>query len=878
MDKFIIIDGNSIINRTFYAIRMLTNKENIPTNAIYGFLNILFKILDEDNPSHIAVAFDLKEKTFRHLEYENYKAQRKGMPNELAVQMPILKEILCAMNIKTLEKSGYEADDIIGTISELCKNQSMECIIVTGDKDDLQLADEKTKIKLTTTRNGNSTTEIYDGNKVFEKYGITPTEFIDLKALMGDKSDNIPGVAGIGEVTALDLIKKYGSIEKIYQDIETLNIKETVKNKLVNDKEMAYLSKRLSTIDKNVPLSINFNECEKTEFNNQKLIEIFTRLEFKTFISRLSAKPQSNNLISNYNVIESKDAFEKIILNISKEFYYILFYNDKRLISMSFCFDEKNSYYIKLNDEMLFVLKNIFENKEILKIGSNIKDDIIILNSLGICFEQSYFDVSIAHYVLNPSKSSYEIDEIAFDLLEMSIPTASDTLSKNKIKANIEKIDREKAIDFATKNVLALIPIKKELENEIKKNEQGKLLYEVEMPLVNVLAQMQITGFRVDSEKLKEFSNILLEKLDNLTKNIYKLAGCEFNINSPKQLGEVLFERLNLPKVKKSKTGYSTDVEVLEKLSGKHEIIDSLLEFRKYAKLKSTYADGLYAVINTKTGKIHSSFKQTVTQTGRLSSTEPNLQNIPIKLDLGREIRKMFIASSDEYVLIDADYSQIELRILAHISDDQNMKNAFLNNEDIHTITASEVFNCSPLEVTPLMRSNAKAVNFGIVYGISDFSLSQDLGISKKEAKQYIDNYLENFSGVKEYMTNIVKKAKEAGFVTTILNRKRYLPELFSDNFITRSFGERMALNTPIQGSAADIIKIAMVLVYNELKTNNLKSRLILQVHDELIVEAHITEVDLVSKILKDKMENAISLSVPLIVDMNVGKSWYDAK
>ncbi len=895
--KLMIIDGNSIINRAFYGVRILTNAEGLYTNAIYGFLNILLKYVDEENPEHLCIAFDLKAPTFRHLEYKEYKAQRKGMPEELAVQLPVLKELLKAMNIPVFQMEGYEADDIIGTVSRECEDNGIQCVIVTGDKDSLQLASENTKIKLPSTRKGVTTTYEFDEKAVIDKYGVTPKQFIEVKGLMGDPSDNIPGVAGIGEKTALKLIQEYNSIEELYQNIESITGKR--KESLIENKAMAFLSKKLATIDCNVPIKLNIPDCIRKEYNNDELLQLLRKLEFNTFIQRFAL--ESIEEMHEEDLTEKKDDFKHIItikelkdvvtevIN-NQELYYLLYTDDTqtgdKLISMAITVsnkDETYSAYIDINDKLtdkqvIDILKPIFENTEIKKIGHDIKNDIVLLHYYGVQMKGIHFDTMIGGYIINPSRNTYQIDELVQEYLGFTIPSKEIILGKGKKMLSLKEIDKTSAVNFACHQVSTLPTITDLFKEKMKEYEQEKLYFDVELPLVEVLAYMQLTGFKVDKEKLLEFSKTLDKRLHVLMEGIYEFAGEEFNINSPKQLGVILFEKLELPVIKKTKTGYSTNVEVLQKLKGKHPIIELLMEYRQLVKLKSTYADGLVQVINEKTGKIHSHLKQTVTVTGRISSTEPNLQNIPIRLELGKEIRKMFVATNEDYVLVDADYSQIELRVLAHISEDANMIKAFVNNEDIHKRTASQVFDVPINEVTSLMRTRAKAVNFGIVYGIGDFSLSQDLGIKRKEAKQYIEGYLEKYSNVKQYMTEIVDLAKKQGYVTTLMNRRRYIPELHAGNFIARSFGQRISMNTPIQGSAADIIKIAMVNVYRELKSKKLKSRLILQVHDELIVETHKSELEEVKAIVQKEMEEAFELKVPLAVDINIGHSWYDAK
>ncbi len=831
-----ILDGNSIVNRAFYGIRLLTNKDGIYTNAIYGFLNILFKYIADEKPTHLCVAFDVHAPTFRHKMYSEYKAQRKGMPDELKQQMPILKEILAAMNIKMLEIEGYEADDIIGTVSRICDDNNIICNILTGDKDDLQLASKNTIVKLITTRSGVTDTVNYTDDTVVDKYGVTPTEFIDVKGLMGDASDNIPGVAGIGEKTAFSLIQRFKSIENIYANIESADISKGVRTKLIDGKEDAFNSKFLATIDRNVPIDFTVEDCIIQEYNNDLLVPLFTKLNFTSFLKKLNVKTVSETKVT---ILDNKDVLFKNI-NIKKEMFY--YFDDE----VCYCATSTDDITVLNIDELSVFIKN----PEIKKISHNIKEDILFFNNKDISYENGYFDTMIAYYIINPSATDYSLDTVALEFLGNNEP--------NKL--------------------VEIVLLYNKLKKQIEENNQENLFYNIEMPLVEVLAAMQICGVLVDKDNLLQFQEMLGFRIEEITGTIYRLCDTEFNINSPKQLGEVLFEKLRLPIIKKTKSGYSTSIEVLEKLKGTHDVIDLIMEYRHLVKLKGTYADGLLAVINNKTGKIHSNFNQTVTVTGRISSTEPNLQNIPIRTELGREVRKMFTASDNEHILVDADYSQIELRVLAHISEDKNMTEAFNNNEDIHTRTASQIFNVEASDVTLEMRSRAKTVNFGIVYGMGDFSLAQELGIKKYEAKEYIESYFANFSGVKNYMENIVETAKNDGYVTTLFNRRRYLPELNAGNFIQRSFGERVAMNTPIQGSAADIIKIAMVNIYKRLKAEKLKSKLVLQVHDELIIDACKNELEQVKSILKYEMENAVKLNVPLVADMNVGETWYEAK
>lgn len=869
--RLLIVDGNSILNRAYYGIRPLSAPDGTPTNAVYGFLNILLKYLEEETPDYLGVAFDLKAPTFRHKMFDDYKAQRKPAPDDFIVQIPIMKEVLSAMDCKCIELEGYEADDIIGTVSKICDENDVSCSILTGDKDDLQLSSDNTVVKLVVTRMGNTTTTPYDYNAVIEKFGVTPSECIDVKGLAGDPSDNIPGVKGVGEKTAVSLIEKYQSIENIYDKIDEIEVTNSVRTKLKNDKDMAFLSKKLATIIRDVPIDFKFEDYKFEEPDEKKLSEIFIRLNFKSFLKRLNLK----GVAEDERVIEtiSSDCEKidiigaEIMLKDADSVYYYL---NSGMDKMYFSKDGKKVCCCTCDDNFL---KSFFENERISKLGYDIKNDIIRLNDKNIKFNGIGFDVLIAAYINNPTRTKYDLDILCFDYLGMNMPSS-----------NIEE-DGQISMDLGNEDsnddagvLAAIIKLKNFFEADIKKNEQEDLYYKIELPLVEVLADMQITGMYVDKSELEKFGNMLKSRIEVLTSEIYDYAGEEFNINSPKQLGNILFEKLSLPHGKKTKSGYSTNIDVLNKLMGEHPIIEDIMEYRTLTKLNSTYVDSLISIINPVTGRIHSSFNQTVTATGRISSTEPNLQNIPVRTDIGREIRKMFTAEGDNRVLVDADYSQIELRVLADISGDENMCGAFRNNIDIHRQTASQVFDVPLDEVDSTMRFRAKAVNFGIVYGIGAFSLAQDLKISRKEADQYIKHYLEHYPKVDEYMKNIVEKAKEDGYVTTMYNRRRYLPELKASNKITQAFGERVAMNAPIQGTAADIIKIAMVNVYNRLKREGPKSKLVLQVHDELIVEAVSDEKEAVERVVREEMQNAAKLKVPLIVDLNVGHSWYDTK
>lgn len=866
MKKLLILDSNSILNRAFYGVRYLSAKDGTPTNAIYGFLNILLKLIKEQEPDYICAAFDVKAPTFRHKQYEGYKAQRKPMPEGLAAQMPLAKDVLRAMGVTILEKEGYEADDIIGTVARLCEESEISCFIATGDKDDLQLASDKTKVILTVTKSGYNETIIYDDKAVKEKYRVTPTEFIDVKALMGDPSDNIPGVKGVGEKTAMSLIEKHHSIEYIYENIDGIGLKGAMLQKMKDGRKMAFMSKELATINRNTPIEFNAEECVFDGFeNNGELYEILKRLELNSIIKKL-------DLSGGDNVKENEDIFKDFSYQVGDK---NMISGDKVTVVLDFDGDNISSAAVGAGNNAVVLneqddIKELLEDDSIAKVMFDVKEAIVKLNG-RIDIKNISDDTAIAAYLVDPAKNEYTIEKLASEYF-------GTVIEKPEVKqlSLLDDVETDRS-EYLAKCAVALGVLNERIGDKIKENGQEKLYHEVELPLVTVLAHLEINGFLVDDNQLKEFADKLGEKIDALTNEIYMLAGEEFNINSPKQLGVILFEKLELKPVKKTKTGYATNADVLEKLRDKHPIVNFIMEYRQLAKLKSTYCDGLTAVVNPNTHRIHSVFTQTVTVTGRLSSTEPNLQNIPTRTELGREIRKMFVAK-EGYVLVDADYSQIELRVLAHIANDETMINAFRNNEDIHAVTASQVLGIPLEDVTKEQRSSAKAVNFGIVYGIGEFSLAQDLHISVKEAKAYIESYLEKYHGVRNYMESIKEQAKKDGYVKTMLNRIRYIPELKSPNYNIRQFGERVALNTPIQGTAADIIKLAMVRVDNRLINEGLKSKLILQVHDELIVEAHKDEVDKVKQILSEEMQSAMELNVPLKVDMSTGHSWYDAK
>ena len=811
MKKLLILDSNSILNRAFYGVRYLSAKDGTPTNAIYGFLNILLKLIKEQEPDYICAAFDVKAPTFRHKQYEGYKAQRKPMPEGLAAQMPLAKDVLRAMGVTILEKEGYEADDIIGTVARLCEESEISCFIATGDKDDLQLASDKTKVILTVTKSGYNETIIYDDKAVKEKYHVTSTEFIDVKALMGDPSDNIPGVKGVGEKTAMSLIEKHHSIEYIYENIDDIGLKGAMLQKMKDGREMAFMSKELATINRNTPIEFNAEECVFDGFeNNGELYEILKRLELNSIIKKL-------DLSGGDNVKENEDIFKDFSYQVGDK---NMISGDKVTVVLDFDGDNISSAAVGAGNNAVVLneqddIKELLEDDSIAKVMFDVKEAIVKLNG-RIDIKNISDDTAIAAYLVDPAKNEYTIEKLASEYF-------GTVIEKPEVKqlSLLDDVETDRS-EYLAKCAVALGVLNERIGDKIKENGQEKLYHEVELPLVTVLAHLEINGFLVDDNQLKEFADKLGEKIDALTNEIYMLAGEEFNINSPKQLGVILFEKLELKPVKKTKTGYATNADVLEKLRDKHPIVNFITEYRQLAKLKSTYCDGLRAVVNPNTHRIHSVFTQTVTVTGRLSSTEPNLQNIPTRTELGREIRKMFVAKED-YVLVDADYSQIELRVLAHIANDETMINACRNNEDIHAVTASQVLGIPLEDVTKEQRSSAKAVNFGIVYGIGEFSLAQDLHISVKEAKAYIESYLEKYHGVRNYMESIKEQAKKDGYVKTMLNRIRYIPELKSPNYNIRQFGERVALNTPIQGTAADIIKLAMVRVDNRLINEGLK-------------------------------------------------------
>ena len=901
MKKLLLIDGNSIMNRAFYGImgsKMLMTKDGKYTNAVYGFLAIMFKIMDDLNPDYMAVSFDLKGPTARHKMYSEYKANRHGMPNELAEQMPMIKEVLAAMNIDIVEKEGYEGDDILGTLAKYGEQQGLEVVILSGDRDTFQLASNKTTIRIPRTKAGKTETEDYDRKKVIEEYGLEPKSLIEVKGLQGDSSDNIPGVPGIGPKTAISLIQKYGTIEKMYEAIEKGedDLKGKQKENIISNKELAFLSKKLGTIDVSVPLDDNLESLQVEEWNKAQVLDIFKNLNFKRYIERFDLEnsesiPSENKNEININIKNDKD--ENYIKNRVKELKKCIYYIGKKeaenpeyilkqeIESISiFDFEKNEAHYIK--SPKIEFLKEIFEDKEIEKYGHEMNYTYILLKQNGITTKNMKFDTAVAAYILNPTDGKYPIEKVIENYLDIDIEKYLKANGVQEQSSQITLFDtsdqnNDEAMYRNTLYSYAIYHLYEVLKEKLQKTNQLELFENIDMPTIEVLGDMQANGMYIEQEELEAFGIKLKDGIEYLTQEIYNLAGEEFNIKSPKQLGELLFEKLKLKVIKKTKSGYSTDVDVLEKLKGEHPIIEKILEYRQLTKLNSTYVEGLKPFINPKTKRIHSFFHQTITATGRISSTEPNLQNIPTRIEFGKQLRKVF-KPADGKVYIDADYSQIELRVLAHLSEDEHMIEAFKNGEDIHKQAASKVFGIPQQEVTKEQRSSAKAVNFGIVYGISEFGLGEQLGIGRKKAKEYIEQYLTEYAGVRKFMQESIKKAKELGFSETMFHRKREIKELTSNNYMVRQFGERVAMNTPVQGTAADIMKIAMIKVYKELKKRNMQTKIVLQVHDEMMLEAPINEKEEVKKLLKECMESAADLKVPLIAEISEANNWYDCK
>ena len=876
MSKFVLIDGHSILNRAFYGVPIFTNSEGLHTNAVFGFLNIMFKIIDSKQPDYMAVAFDVHQPTFRHEMFKDYKGTRKPMMEELREQVPVIKELLQKMNITTVELSGYEADDVIGTLSKKGEKAGMEVDVISGDRDLLQLASDHITICIPKTKKGQTTVEEYNTEGVRKLYKVTPTEFIDVKALMGDSSDNIPGVPGIGEKGATAIISQFGSIENAYDHADEISNTRN-RNALLNNYEMAQMSKTLATINIQSPVEVTPEQCKLEDIYTEDALEMIKRLEFKSMIQRFGSVTSTNDCEGGFKYINNPFDADPIFEQAKNaDNVGIFIYRNKDNFGVSLCFNNDNVYYIGkegfvTEDYIIEKVRDLVNAKAKLTI-LNIKENNDILENDDA---ESIFDISIAAYLLNPLQNTYDYDDIAREYLEMNVPAFDEIFPKTKKSETPSDEIPENILKYACYNAYVAYKAKDALTEKLKETEMLDIYNNVEIPLTYALYDMEQAGIMVAGDKLKEYGERLKTGIDALEKDIFAEAGHEFNINSPKQLGEILFGEMQLPGGKKTKTGYSTSASVLEKLEPDYPFVSKILEYRQLAKLKSTYADGL-AVYIGEDNRIHGKFNQTITATGRISSTEPNLQNIPVRMPLGREIRKVFIPK-EGCVFIDADYSQIELRILAHMSDDKNLIDAYNHSKDIHAATASLVFHVPLEEVTKEQRSNAKAVNFGIVYGISSFGLSNDLSISRKEAEQYIKDYFISYPGIKNYLDNSVKEAKEKGYSVTMFGRRRPIPELTSGNFMQRQFGERVAMNSPIQGSAADIMKIAMINVAKELKEKDLKSKIVLQVHDELLIEAYENEVEQVKDILKRNMEQAAHLNVPLDVDVQVGNNWDEA-
>ncbi len=879
MSKLVLIDGHSILNRAFFGVPELTNSEGLHTNAIYGFLNIMFKILDEENPDFLTVAFDVSKPTFRHEMFKDYKGTRKKMDDALSEQVPVMKDVLKAMGIKVVEAPGFEADDILGTLARKGQAEGMDVSLVSGDRDLLQIATDKIKIRIPKTKGGSTTVEDYYAADVQNTYGVTPLQFIELKALMGDSSDNIPGVPKIGQKTATELMTDYQSLDNIYDNLDNIS-KNAVRESLRDNKELAYLSKTLATIKTDVELDYSFDEARVGNFYNDDAYVIFKRLEFKNYLGRFETRIDNKELTSRFEFIDDATRAESIIIDAS---------GSSGAVGLSLVYDDKYKedllgFAISFDESSFFIRKWMLLDEDIIKrlICSVLSSCKVVSDNVKKLYQfvrkdihEGLFDVIIAAYLLNPLKNDYDLTDIGQEHLGLLTPDISQVKKKGSLSDAVEG-NKDLFKEYACFRSYICLKSYDVLTEKLKKTSMYGLFKDIEMPLSYVLYCMELEGIRAVPEKLKEYSDMLGDNISRLESEIYKESGCEFNINSPKQLGEVLFEKLALPGGKKTKTGYSTAADVLEKLSEDHPVVKKILDYRAYTKLKSTYADGLQNCI-ADDGRIHSTFNQTITATGRLSSTDPNLQNIPVRMDLGRQIRKVFVPK-DGYIFMDADYSQIELRVLASLSGDNELIRAYTEHADIHRSTAARVFNVPYEDVTDLMRRNAKAVNFGIVYGISAFGLGEDLGISQKEAKKYIEEYFKTYPSIKQFLDDMVSSAREKGYAITYFGRRRPVPELKSSNFMQRSFGERVAMNSPIQGTAADIIKIAMINVFNALKEENMKTRLILQVHDELLLEVPADERDKAEKILREQMVRACDLAVKMEVDLHTGNDWYEAK
>lgn len=881
MSKLVLVDGHSILNRAFYGVPDLTNAAGLHTNAIYGFLNILFKILDEESPDYLTVAFDVKAPTFRHEMFQEYKGTRKPMPEELREQVPVMKEVLQAMGIRIIEQAGYEADDILGTLAKRAEAEGIEVSLVSGDRDLLQIATDKIKIRIPKTKGGKTEIEDYYAADVEAKYQVNPIQFIDLKALMGDTADNIPGVPKVGEKTATDLMVQFGSLDGIYEHIDEVT-KKSIKESLIQNKDLAYLSKELATIKIDSPVVYTFEEARVGNFFNEDSYVLFKKLEFKNLLNKFEKGVSNEEISATFHLVEDLAEAEALFMKVlsCKDHQIGL-----KVVKEPGRHGELLGVALYLPEEGGFLVpKQGFFTEEYLKEKMTLPGAQCRIATADIKSEYAYLqaqdtdrfiDVILAAYLLNPLKNDYTVEDIANEYLNLMLPERSQAFGKLSLKdAWNEK--PEEFLKYCCFEAYVCAQAANVLQQKLEETHMDRLMREIEMPLTLVLFSMEEEGIRVNPEALKDYGESLSGKITELEQEIYREAGCEFNINSPKQLGEILFEKMGLPGGKKTKTGYSTAADVLEKLSGEYPVVKHILEYRGLAKLKSTYADGLAAYIEDE-NRIHSTFNQTITATGRISSTEPNLQNIPIRMELGRQIRKVFIPK-DGYCFMDADYSQIELRVLASMSGDERLIEAYRSHADIHRTTASQVFHIPFEEVTDLQRRNAKAVNFGIVYGISSFGLSEDLSISRKEAAAYIEQYFESYPQVKQFIDSLVEDAKKNGYAVTMYGRRRPVPELFSSNFMQRSFGERVAMNSPIQGTAADIIKIAMIRVFERLKKEDLKSKLILQVHDELLIETAQEEEEQVRHILEEEMVHASSLAVELEIDLHVGHNWYEAK
>ena len=877
MSKVILIDGHSILNRAYYGIPLLSNAEGLHTNAVYGFLNIMFKILDEEKADYLAVAFDVHAPTFRHEMFEAYKGTRKPMPEELREQVPVIKEVLHAMQIPTLEHAGYEADDILGTLGKAYEAAGYDVSIISGDRDLLQLATDKIKIRIPKTKMSGTEIEDYYAADVFEKYQVTPTEFIDMKALMGDTSDNIPGVPGIGEKTASKIISTWHSIEAAHAHAAELKPKKASEN-LVTYYEQAQFSKVLATIKTDCVLDFKLEDAAIGQMMNDASYALLKRLELKNILKRFDSVAETT---VNYQTVKVLDDFAAAVSWLEgigeTDQLGLYYFSEDDFEGLAACKADNMPVYIPAEGMMTAAVLREMAAAAAKRAGVCCMIDVKPqLYWLELSEEDGIFDAAIAAYLINPLKDSYTYDGIAQDFLGMTVPSRADWMKKMTLTEASEK-EKESFGHYLAYSAMIPVQAYGTLKKRLEETGMDRLFDEIEMPLVYALYDMEKAGIAVEKDALAEYGSRLTGRIDELEKNIYELAGESFNINSPKQLGIILFEKLGLPFAKKTKTGYSTSADILEKLRTYDPIVGQILEYRQLTKLKSTYADGLVGYIRPDDQRIHGKFNQTITATGRIISTEPNLQNIPVRMELGRLIRKVFVPKED-CIFVNADYSQIELRVLAHMAGDEHLIQAYKEAQDIHRMTASQVFHTPFDEVTPAQRSNAKAVNFGIVYGISSFGLSQDLSITKKEAENYIQQYFRTYPGIKAFLDRSVEDAKEKGYAVTLFGRRRPVPELLSSNFMQRSFGERIAMNSPIQGTAADIIKIAMVRVNRRLKRQHMKSRLILQIHDELLIEAVLDEVDAVKAILKEEMEHAVTLAVPLEIDMHTGHNWYELK